>query len=86
MNVGPAVANYLARANITRTDQLTGRDPLEIYETICEHDQVRHDPCLLDTITSAVDQANGNPARPWWTYTSQRKTDQANSRCERRTT
>jgi hypothetical protein len=22
---------------------------------------------------SAVDQANGNPARPWWAYTPERK-------------
>jgi hypothetical protein len=73
MNVGPAVANYLSRADITRVDQLAGRDPVEIYETICDHDHQRHDPCLLDTITSAVDQANGNPPRPWWTYTPARK-------------
>ncbi|WP_350274235.1 helix-hairpin-helix domain-containing protein [Kribbella sp. HUAS MG21] len=74
MNVGPAVADYLARAGITRTEQLTGRDPGEIYELICARDGQRHDPCLLDTIMSAVDQANGNPPRPWWTYTPQRKT------------
>jgi hypothetical protein len=73
MNVGPAVARYLQRADIAYVDQLAGRDPVEIYETICEHDAQRYDPCLLDTIISAVDQANGNPARPWWTYTPQRK-------------
>lgn len=73
MNVGKAVAAYFARAGITRTDQLRGRDPLEIFETMCEVDRQRHDPCLLDTIMSAVDQANGNPARPWWTYTPHRK-------------
>jgi hypothetical protein len=74
MNVGPAVARYLSRAGINRIDQLAGRDPVEIYETICERDAQRYDPCLLDTIRSAVDQANGNPGRPWWTYTPQRKT------------
>ena len=73
MNVGPAVADHLSRAEITRIDQLAGRDPVEIYETICEREQQRHDPCLLDTIMSAVDQANGNPPRPWWTYTPRRK-------------
>lgn len=73
MNVGKAVAGHFARAGITRIDQLTGRDPLEIYETLCEIDGQRHDPCLLDTIMSAVDQANGSPARPWHTYTPHRK-------------
>ncbi|TDW21186.1 helix-hairpin-helix domain-containing protein [Kribbella kalugense] len=73
MNVGAAVAGYLGRADITHVDQLVGRDPFEIYETICERDAVLHDPCLLDTIMSATDQANGNPARPWWSYTPVRK-------------
>ncbi|WP_371403544.1 helix-hairpin-helix domain-containing protein [Kribbella sp. NBC_00662] len=73
MNVGAAVARYLGRAGITEVDDLAGRDPFEIYETICEQDGVRHDPCLLDTIMSATDQANGHPARPWWSYTPQRK-------------
>ncbi|WP_405067850.1 helix-hairpin-helix domain-containing protein [Kribbella sp. NBC_01510] len=73
MNVGRAVAGYLRRADITEVRQLAGRDPVDIYDTICTVDGRRHDPCLLDTIMSAVDQANGNPARPWWTYTPARK-------------
>ncbi|MEU4192583.1 helix-hairpin-helix domain-containing protein [Kribbella sp. NPDC026611] len=73
MNVGPAVARYLALADVTRVDQLAGRDALELFETICERGGERYDPCLLDTIMSAVDQANGEPARAWWTYTTQRK-------------
>jgi len=73
MNVGKAVAAYLERAGITQTSQLAGRDPIDVYEAICEVDAQRLDPCLLDTIMSAIDQANGNPARPWWTYTPQRK-------------
>ncbi|WP_328519556.1 helix-hairpin-helix domain-containing protein [Kribbella sp. NBC_00359] len=73
INVGQAVAGYLQRADITEVRQLAGRDPVDIYDTICTVDGRRHDPCLLDTIMSAVDQANGNPARPWWTYTPTRK-------------
>jgi hypothetical protein len=73
MNVGQAVARYLERAGITQISQLAGRDPVDIYETICTVDGRRQDPCLLDTIMSAVDQANGDPARPWWTYTPARK-------------
>ena len=72
-NVGPAVARHLGRAGVTRTSQLVGRDPVEIYEEICEADGRRDDPCLLDTVMSAVDQANGAPARPWWHYTADRK-------------
>jgi hypothetical protein len=73
MNVGPAVARYLSRVGITQIKHLADRNPVDVYEAICTHDARRHDPCLLDTITSAVDQANGNPPRPWWTYTPARK-------------
>ncbi len=72
-NVGPAIAGHLGKAGVTRASQLVGRDPVEIYEQMCEADGRRHDPCLLDTVMSAVDQANGNPARPWWAYTAERK-------------
>ena len=73
MNVGTSVARYFERAGFTRIDELAGQDPVEIYETMCRIDARRHDPCLLDTVMSAVDQANGKPARPWWTYTPARK-------------
>jgi Pathogenicity locus len=72
-NVGPAVARYLEGVGITHTSQLAGRDPVEIYEQMCAASGRRHDPCLLDTVMSAVEQADGGPARPWWDYTARRK-------------
>ena len=72
-NVGPAVARHFERAGITRTSQLAGRDPLEVFEQLCAASGRRHDPCLLDTVMSAVEQADGGPARPWWDYTAERK-------------
>jgi Pathogenicity locus len=72
-NVGPAVVRYLERVGITQTSQLAGRDAVEIYEEMCAVSGRRHDPCLLDTVMSAVEQADGGPARPWWHYTAQRK-------------
>ncbi|MGH7866346.1 MAG: helix-hairpin-helix domain-containing protein [Candidatus Dormibacteraceae bacterium] len=73
VNVGPAIAGYFERVGITRTSQLAGRDAVEIYKQMCEADDRRHDPCLLDTVMSAVDQADGQPAQPWWKYTVKRK-------------
>ena len=72
-NVGPAVARYLERVGITQTRQLAGRDAIEIYEEMCAASGRRLDPCLLDTVMSAVEQADGGPARPWWDYTAERK-------------
>lgn len=74
MNVGRAVAGYFQRAGITQISELAGRDPVEIYEDMCEADGERLDPCLLDTVMSAVDQADGKPARPWWSYTAPQAT------------
>ena len=73
VNVGPAVARYLERVGITQTSQLAGRDAVEIYEEMCATIGRRLDPCLLDTVMSAVEQADGGPARPWWDYTADRK-------------
>ena len=72
-NVGPAVARYLEAVGITRTSQLAGLDAIEIYEEMCAASGRRLDPCLLDTVMSAVDQADGGPVRPWWDYTAERK-------------
>ena len=72
-NVGPAVARYLERVGITETSQLAGRDAMEVYDEMCAASGRRLDPCLLDTVMSAVEQADGGPARPWWDYTAERK-------------
>ncbi|MEO3868286.1 helix-hairpin-helix domain-containing protein [Nonomuraea sp. B12E4] len=73
VNVGAAVARYFARVGITHVSRLAGKDPVDLYDEMCAVDGRRHDPCLLDTVMSAVDQAEGHPARPWWHYTAQRK-------------
>ncbi|MEV1007838.1 helix-hairpin-helix domain-containing protein [Streptomyces sp. NPDC049881] len=72
-NVGPAVVRRLARVGVTAPADLRGRDPYEMYERLCALDGRRHDPCLLDTFLSVVDQADGGEPRPWWTYTQERK-------------
>ena len=53
--------------------QLAGRDPVELYERMSAAYGQRLDPCLLDTVMSAVEQAEGGPGRPWWHYTPERR-------------
>lgn len=72
-NVGPAIARMLIRVGVDRPDALRGADPDAFYASLCEVDGQRHDPCVLDTLTSVVDFANGAPARPWWYYSRIRK-------------
>jgi len=72
-NIGPAMARTLIRLGVEQAADLRGRDPEQLYLRLCEFDGRRHDPCVLDTFTAAVDYANGAPARPWWLYSRERK-------------
>ncbi|MEA2185230.1 MAG: hypothetical protein QOK16_241 [Solirubrobacteraceae bacterium] len=81
-NVGPAVARYLRRVEIGAIADLRGRDPHELFDRLCAIDARRYDPCLLDTFVAAVAFANGEPARPWWEYSRERKARQRASAAE----
>ncbi len=72
-NVGKKIAGYLKVLEINRPDQLRGTDPFVLYTRLCEKQNQRYDPCLLDTFMAAVDFMNGAEARPWWRYTAERK-------------
>jgi len=73
-NVGPAVARMLERLGVRGLSDLRGQDPNRLYYRLCEMDSCRHDLCVLDTLSAVVDYASGAPARPWWSYSRQRKT------------
>jgi hypothetical protein len=72
-NVGKAIAADLRYLGIEAPDALAGKDPYELYDTLCERTGVRHDPCLLDTFIAAVRYVEGGPKLPWWAFTAERK-------------
>jgi hypothetical protein len=72
-NVGPAVARKLERLGIASCEDLRGRDAGELFDRLGALDGRRHDPCLLDTFTAAVDFADGGRAQPWWEFSRERK-------------
>ncbi|HLH25484.1 MAG TPA: helix-hairpin-helix domain-containing protein [Chloroflexota bacterium] len=72
-NVGPRIAADLVKLGILRLEDAAGRDPDELYATLCAADGVRHDPCVRDVFAAVVAHANGEPARPWWAFTAARK-------------
>lgn len=72
-NVGPATAEDLVRLGIRATSDLSDKDPDALYERLCAMDGVRHDPCVRDVLASAVSFAKGEPARPWWAFSAERK-------------
>jgi hypothetical protein len=72
-NVGSAVAADLRRLGITSPGELLGCDPYAMYDDLCHITGKRHDPCLLDTFIAAVRFMGGEPKKPWWKYTAERK-------------
>ena len=72
-NVGPAVARKLRSLDVEGVDDLRGADAEELFERLCAMEGRRHDPCLLDTFTAAVDYANGGRPRPWWEFSRERE-------------
>ncbi len=72
-NVGKAIAADLRYLSVKTPSELSGRDPYELYNTLCERTGVRHDPCLLDTFIAAVRYVEGGPKLPWWAFTAERK-------------
>ena len=76
-NVGPAVAAVLRRLGITSPGDLAGRDPYAMYDDLCRLTGQGHDPCLLDTFIAAVRFMEGEPKKPWWKYTAERKRELA---------
>src|SRR3954453_5278226 len=72
-NVGPAIAADLRQLGIKSPAELVGRDPFALYDDLCFITVQRHDPCLLDTFIAAVRFMEGEPKKPWWKYTAERK-------------
>ena len=72
-NIGPAIAADLRQLEIMLPADLLGRDPYAMYNDLCRITGQRHDPCLLDTFIAAVRFMAGEPKKPWWKYTAERK-------------
>ena len=72
-NVGVSIARDLRSIGIKHPRDLIGRNPYSLYRALCDRTGTRQDPCVLDTFISAVRFMEGAPARPWWSYTAERK-------------
>lgn len=72
-NVGPAVAADLRLLGIDSANQLIGKDPIDLYDKLCEITSLRHDPCMIDVFMSICSFMNGAPPKPWWDFTDERK-------------
>jgi hypothetical protein len=71
--VGPAIAAKLRLVGVREPSDLIGRDPYPLYEELCVRTGMRIDPCVLDVFISLTRLMDGEPAKPWWEYTAERK-------------
>lgn len=81
-NVGNSIASDLRQLGIKLPSELPGRDPYSMYERLCRITGQHHDPCLLDTFIAVVQFMEGEPKKPWWKYTAQRRRELANREAE----
>ncbi len=72
-NIGPSLAADLRLLGVQHPRELATCDALQLYQALCKATGQRQDPCVLDTFMAATDFMRGAPARPWWTYTAERK-------------
>jgi len=72
-NVGPAIAADLRKIGVHKPQDLLGRDPYTMFDQLSRVTGLRHDLCLLDVFISVVRFMGGEPKKPWWAYTAERK-------------
>ncbi len=72
-NVGPSIAKSLRRVGIHSPKDLVGKDPYTMHDDLCDATGVRQDPCVIDVFIAAVRFMAGEPSKPWWKYTPERK-------------
>ncbi|MBF0546042.1 MAG: helix-hairpin-helix domain-containing protein [Candidatus Riflebacteria bacterium] len=72
-NIGKSIAGDLKLIGINHPSQLIGKDPFELYDSLCKITGQRHDPCVIDVFISVVRFMEGGDPLPWWAFTEERK-------------
>jgi hypothetical protein len=72
-NVAGETAGDLRLLGVQHPLDLYGRDPLALYRQLEALTGARQDPCVLDVFIALTRLAAGDPPRPWWHYTAERK-------------
>lgn len=72
-NIGQASAKDLNLLGIYQAEQLIGKCPYEMYNSLCSLTGERHDPCVIDVFISITRFMNGEKPLSWWKYTAERK-------------
>jgi len=76
-NIGPAMRADLERLGIKTVAELALQDADTLYLRLNALSKRRHDPCVWDVFAAAIHQARTGEAKPWWSWTPERKRRQA---------
>lgn len=72
-NIGQSIAKHLVLLGINQPNDLTGKCPYALFDEFCAITAKKQDLCLLDVFISVVRFMDGEPPKPWWHYTAERK-------------
>ncbi len=72
-NIGVATERMLLGLGVSEPADLIGKDPCQLYDSLCRLTGKKQDPCVLDVFIAAVTYMEGGPARKWWEFTQERK-------------
>jgi len=72
-NVGKATAYDLRLIGINDPAELIGKNPFDLYASLCTVSGTMHDPCVIDVFMSVIHFMEGGEPRPWWSFTDERK-------------
>jgi hypothetical protein len=72
-NIGKAMADDLRLIDIDHPQKLIGKNAFELQKELCRKTGKRQDPCVIDVFMSVIDFMEGGGARPWWSFTEERK-------------
>jgi nucleotidyltransferase/DNA polymerase involved in DNA repair len=75
--IGPAMLRDFEVLGVETVEQLSKREPDELYQDLCRLTGKHHDICCLDVFTAAIKQAR-DPNLPveqrnWWYWSRVRK-------------
>ena len=77
MNVGAAVEGHLGKLGIRSIDNLAKQDPDALYRRLQRRIGKACDPCLHDTFSAIIHEAQTGERTPWFAWTAKRKRREA---------
>ena len=72
-NIGKALSKTFCDAGLCHPCDFINQDPYALFDKMCQNLNRALDPCVLDTLISAVDYMNGGRPKKWYEFTAERK-------------